>query len=331
MKISPKAIILFKLTLTVLLIIFLLKRIKMNEVLGIIKQVKLGYLFLSAALYLFFMTVAAYRWHCLMGIQKIKLGFGKTFRLTFIGYFFNNFLPTTVGGDVIKGYLVAQETKKTAESYVSVLMDRVIGLVGLVIVAVVVILFIPHMDINQTVIYLIWGAFFTFAILIFLSSAGSKFLGKRLTFLSRIVNKLKIENKVKKVYDIFHAHKEYKGVLVKTVFLSLVIQITFVFVNVLVVKGLPLTQKIPIGYFFVYTPTIALISSLPVTMNGIGLRENLYVEFFSRVLGKEVAGSLSILLLIFLWAAGLLGGIFYLFSNLRAAPIKIMMEKEALK
>ncbi len=329
-KISKKAVIIFKVILTVALIAFLLKRVDMGEVLSLIKQVKVEYLFLSGILYIFFMLVAAYRWQCLLNIQKIKIGLGKVIRLTFMGYFFNNFLPTTVGGDVVKGYLVSRDTKKVAESYVSILMDRVTGLGGLVLLAVLVILFIPTVSINRNIIYLVWGCFVCFVVLLIISTVGGKFFGKKLGWLKRLARKLKIEDKITKVYNIFYTHKEYKGVLVKTIFLSLIIQVTFIFINYLLVRGLPLNRDIPIGYFFIYTPTIALISSLPVTINGIGVRENLYVEFFGGILGKDAAGSLSILLLLFLWAAGLIGGVYYLFSNFRSTPIKTLVEKEEL-
>lgn len=328
MKISKKLIFLFKVLLTLALILFLVKRLKMEEVKHIILQIKLSYLFLAVLFYLFIVGIAAYRWQCLLRIHRIKLGMAKLIRLTFIGYFFNNFLPTTVGGDLVKGYLVGKETEKSAESYVSVLMDRLMGITGLFVMAFAVICFLPFLQGNWTIMYAIWGGFIICGILIVFSTiSGKHWLGKPV-FLKRLFQKLKIDDKIKKAGDAFSAHKRYKNVLIKTVLLSLVIQVCFIAVNYFVVKGLPMHGSVPLIYFFIYTPTIALISSLPITINGIGIRENLYVGFFGGLVGVQIAGSFSIILLLFLWAAGIAGGICYLFSHLKIAPIKTLLARE---
>lgn len=331
MKISKKFIIILKVFFAFSLILFLFKRLNLAEVKQILLNINLSYLILGTIFYLLIMFLQAYRWQLLLGIHNIKFSVGKLVRLTFIGYFFNNFLPTTVGGDVVKGYLVAKETNKIAESYVSVLMDRIMGIIGLIVIAFLMLFFLPLVEINRTVIYIIWGAFIFFVILLLFLALAAKHKSKWLVFLIRLFQKLKIENKVKRIYEVFYSHKRYKGVLIKTVVLSLIVQAGFIIVNYFVVQGLTLSQRIPLIYFFIYTPTIALISSLPITINGIGVRENLYVEFFSRFLGKEVAGSLSIVLLIFLWAAGIVGGICYLFSNFRIPSLKTLVEKEPVK
>ncbi len=328
MKISKKLIFVFKIVLTLALVLFLLKRLKMGEVKHIILQIKLSYLFLAVLFYLFIMVITAYRWRCLLRIHRIKLGMLELIRLTFVGYFFNNFLPTTVGGDLVKGYLVAKKTEKTAESYVSVLMDRLMGLAGLFVMAFAVICFLPLLQANRTMMYAIWGGFIICGVIAVLSTIGTKYWLGKLVFLKRIFQKLKIDTQIRKAYNVFSAHKQYKNVLIKTVLLSLLSQACFIAVNYFIVKGLPIQGNVPLIYFFVYTPTIALISSLPITINGIGIRENLYVGFFGGLIGMEVAGSFSIILLLFLWAAGIVGGICYLFSHLKIAPIKTLIAEE---
>lgn len=329
MKISKKVLFLLKILLTLALILFLIKRLKMGEVKHIILQIKLSYLFLAVSFYLCIMVLTAYRWQCLLRIQRLKFGMLELIRLTFIGFFFNNFLPTTVGGDLIKGYLVAQKTKKTAESYVSVVMDRLMGVAGLFVMAFAVIWFIPSLQAtNRIILYAVWGGFIIMGVLVVLSTIGSKRWRGKLGFLKSIVQKFKIDVQIKKIYHVFAAQKQYKNVLIKTILLSLLVQVCFVAVNCFIVKGLSMHGNVPLVFFFVYIPTIALISSLPITINGIGIRENLYVVFFSGLIGMEVAGSLSIILLLFLWAAGIAGGICYLFSHVKIAPIKTLIAKE---
>ncbi len=327
MKISKKLFLSFKIILTGTLIIFLLKRLNLGNVFSIIIQVNWHYLVLAAILFFLILLIQSYRWQCLLGVHGIKIGLVRLIRLTFIGFFFNNFLPSTVGGDVVKGYLVSKATKKTAESYVSVLMDRIIGIVGLFFLGFMVLFFIPELKSNQTLMYLLWGGFTVSFLLIAFFVLGRKFWMKRLGFLKRILKKLKIEGLIEKIAGAFSTYRRHRGVLIKTVLMSTLVHLFFIAVNFTIVKGFSLPQKIPFIDFFIYTPTIALISCVPISVNGLGLRENLYVEFFSRSLGKNFAGSLSIIFLIFLWAAGFIGGIFYLFSHLKSNVIGTIKEK----
>ena len=112
MKISKKFTNILKVLITVALIILLIKRVNLKESLMIFLQIEPFFLFLGAFFYLSILLIATYRRQCLLKIQNIYSPLGKLIRLTFIGHFFNHFLPTTIGGDVVKGYLLARETKK---------------------------------------------------------------------------------------------------------------------------------------------------------------------------------------------------------------------------
>ena len=56
--------------------------------------------------------------------------FGAVLRFIFVGFFFNNFLPANVGGDVMRGFSLARYTDRGADAAVSVIVDRVIGLMA---------------------------------------------------------------------------------------------------------------------------------------------------------------------------------------------------------
>ncbi len=76
---------------------------------------------------------AAFRWHILLKVQKIRLSLPRLSALFFIGMFYNQFLPGGTGGDIIKSYYLLKETPdKKAGALLAVVFDRFIGLVALV-------------------------------------------------------------------------------------------------------------------------------------------------------------------------------------------------------
>src|SRR5437016_13761248 len=79
-------------------------------------------------------VAAALRWQILLKVQGIRLSFPRLSGLFLIGMFYNQFLPGGTGGAIMKSYLLLKETDKKAGALLAVVFDRLIGLVGLVII-----------------------------------------------------------------------------------------------------------------------------------------------------------------------------------------------------
>jgi len=80
-------------------------------------------------------VVGALRLHLLLRVQGVTLTVGRAVGLTFLGYFFNNFMLGLTGGDVVKAFYVARRTHKRTEAVVTVFVDRVVGLIALALLA----------------------------------------------------------------------------------------------------------------------------------------------------------------------------------------------------
>ncbi len=78
----------------------------------------------------------ATRWWWLLTALSIRLKLGTTIRLHFLGLFYNNIMPSSVGGDLIKAWYAAKHTEKRIEAALSVFIDRAVGLLGLILMAV---------------------------------------------------------------------------------------------------------------------------------------------------------------------------------------------------
>src|SRR5260221_6107942 len=98
------------------------------------------WLLLGFAMYGVVELVAGWRWQLLLRVQGIELGWFRLFSLLVIGVFFNFFIPGGTGGDVVKIFYLLKETpgKRTA-ALLSVLVDRLVGLIALTVFAAVLI------------------------------------------------------------------------------------------------------------------------------------------------------------------------------------------------
>ncbi len=109
---------------------------KLHELPAYFASANYWWLLLAALLLLGLLAAGSLRWGMLLGAQGIHLSRISVFMYYMIGMFLNNFLPSTVGGDFVKAYYLSKATGKTAGSFISVLVDRLMGMGGLCVVAV---------------------------------------------------------------------------------------------------------------------------------------------------------------------------------------------------
>ncbi len=123
--------------LAILLLLLLLKeeRKEGGEILAAMRQVKIADLLWVALLFAISRIAVTWRWHILLLSGGIKIRFKDSLALTFMGLFATNFLPTTIGGDVVRLMGVMQMGYDRAVSLASLAADRLIGLLGMVMIA----------------------------------------------------------------------------------------------------------------------------------------------------------------------------------------------------
>lgn len=80
-------------------------------------------------------SIGAIRFRWMLAVQGVHITLARSFALTFLGNFFNNFMLGLTGGDVVKAYSLARETHRRTEAVVTVFLDRVVGLAALALLA----------------------------------------------------------------------------------------------------------------------------------------------------------------------------------------------------
>lgn len=263
---------------------------------------------LAFAVVIFLLTVLllAWRMQLIFAAEGIRIGFGHASNLSFVGYFFNNFLPTSVGGDIVKAACAARITGDAVKSVSAILMDRICGLFTFIMIPSFSLLFYLKKIENRAVPFLIYsllGVSTLFFVLLFNRSTARRF-----RFIERILNALKIGPKARKIYDRLHNFKNHKGVILRALALSVVGQTIGIFV--LYVLALAMGVHASPIYFFMLVPVVHLMSMLP-SLNGLGIREGAYVYFLSPVIGKEYAAAIGVLWLALLLLLSAIGGMIY--------------------
>lgn len=279
-------------------------------IVGALKNANLYLFGFAVFLSIIDVSVLAARLRKILSVQKLYLNFKEALYLTFIGYFFNNFFPTSVGGDLAKAYYATKKTTKKLESFSSVFFDRFFGFFSIGLLALFGIVFLNKNVKDKS---LLWGSIL---FLIFVSSFFIIFLNKRLAkFLFSKLLSLPLfgeGSSLRRLYNAINAYKEHKIVIAQLIGISLIAQVIWVLSIYVIIRSL--SQDISFLYLFLIIPLVSVASMTP-SINGLGVREGAYVYFLSQFINKESAFVVSILSLSLILISSFIGGILYLFAE----------------
>lgn len=279
-----------------------------------IAQILLGanvpLVFLSIFLVSAGMIIMSYRLRLLLEVQGIHLKIKDLTCLTLIGQFFNNFMPTSIGGDVVKAYYASNGTTKKLETFASIAIDRMLGVITLMWIALVALISRRNCIPNKAII-VITGIIFI-AGMAFMGLIFNKRLSRVFLFFKERFKNPKLKEQLQRLYDATNKYRHHKALVLRAIWLSLIGQLIF-FVMVYIL-ALSIDSKISFVFLLLTLPAVAVVSMLP-SLNGLGIRESGFVYFLGGVMGKEKAFALSLLNLGVLLLVGAIGGIIFLFKR----------------
>lgn len=278
----------------------------------LLSSVNISIFGLASALFLLSIVIMAWRLRLALIVQGSSFGVGELFSLTLIGLFFTNFMPTSIGGDLVKGYYISRKNKNKISSYASVFVDRVIGVFSLALIASIA-LVIGRQDIEHKFIFWTIGLLLVACIISALCLMNKKLLKKISSSLGilHLLRILRLDSLFKRAYEAISIYINYKKTIFQLFALSLGSQFIAFFSMYILANSLSL--YIPFERIILVMPIIIVLCMLPLTMNGLGLREWAFVFFFSSNVGEAAALSFSLLYLAMFLLTSLLGGIIYLF------------------
>ncbi|MBU4450952.1 MAG: flippase-like domain-containing protein [Actinobacteria bacterium] len=280
-----------------------------KTILDMIKTVNIPLLLAAASIHIFGIWISAVRWQLLLKTQGIRISKGYLASSFLIGSFFNNILPTSVGGDIFRSLDIANKTKISVGKSASVLViDRFAGVISAALYAVIA-LFLGFATIGTTSYVIPIAIFFAISIIF-----GFLILNPSILRLNKIVRKIKflskIREKLMEVYHTFLSFKKYKLALIEALLCSLALQFGVICNYYLAARSLGI--NLSLASFIFIVPVVATIAMLPITIGGTGLRENALV-FFMVALGaqNQKAAMTSLVIFAMILVPGIIGGIIY--------------------
>lgn len=288
------------------LLAYLFSKIDTAKMFETVKNADFRYMYFAAALFIFINFLLLLRWTVLVRALGLMVSFKSIANAFSIGLFFNLFLPSSTGGDIMKVVGLFKDTSEKAKVVASVVADRLSGFTSIVLVALVAFSFGFRLVNDHTLLMLI-------AILATLSGGIILVLfHERLFSLSCFVfNKLpKVKESLMRLHFAIVLLKGKPQALLSVVLFSSLSQVTLAFIFFLIAKSLH--QDIKLIYFLIFVPLVCVISSLP-SIGGLGFREGGAAYLFSKVgIESGVTVSISLVSFLFMVMMGLMGGVVYI-------------------
>lgn len=232
---------------------------------------------------------SSFRWQTLLAARGPKVPVLELLRLYFIGVFFNNFLPSSVGGDIVKAYKLSKYTDKAFDSSISVFMERFVGIVALAFIGAAAPMFI----------FGLWG------VLGFVGFVAAFVLGLF------VVGKLSgIHPIFRKLWGAIAFYKEAPRALATAFVLSLIIQGLSLSSQYLVFWSLG--YHLPIFQALVALPVVNIATFVTLLPNGWGAQEALYALLFGMLgINKTISVTVSLVYRFLTLLTALVGGVIY--------------------
>jgi uncharacterized protein (TIRG00374 family) len=308
---KDRLITLVKIVISLGLIAYLFTRIDLVKVGDALKSANYLYLLPAALLYLAAMSNAGLKWYILLRAQGIRVPFRAVLSYTYVGFFFNNFLPANVGGDVMRGYGLARYTEQGAEAAVSVVVDRIVGLMAFMssaVAAALVTEFVMHrQNLKGIEVAAIMG-------LVVIAAGFAVILSRRVRALVERLFTWKLLAPFAPVYGrlsaALNAYRHSYGPLALAFCVSLLTLVLTNFTDYLIVQSLG--GGIPLIYIFLFNPIIAFVLLVPISVGGLGVTQAVYPFFYGLVgVPGSLAFTVSLIKQLIIYVTSLVGGVLW--------------------
>jgi uncharacterized protein (TIRG00374 family) len=269
---------------------------------SVVSQAEPAWLAGGAGLVLVALLVSAWKWQLLLAAQGLNVPVPALFGSYLVGLFFNNFLPSNIGGDVVRVHDVAKRTGHAAAVAASVIAERLLAGLALALTAAAALLFSAGYTAQV-------GPSIGLALLVFAALLGLAALPGARGWLERVLPAGRAQALARVAGQMGQALRNRNVVLA-------VLALSFVFQAVVVLVAwagfAAIGVPVSLGACFLFIPIISAIQLVPVSLNGLGLREGAYVVFFGSIgIGDIHAAAASLLFGLLVAGVSLAGGVLF--------------------
>ena len=255
----------------------ILRTIKINEVLQQIQTINRIVYFILFILFLGYQFLTGVRWYMLLKMVGIEGSLHSLYRSVLYGQLISRILPTSIGGDSARiGFLLVNYPHKKYESVSATLMDRIIGLYSLVMIAVITLPFVPIFSIREQMLGL---AVLVLSLILSLLTIMGPLDGFFIWLIESRWMPVFLRKRMRKFWKVFLDFRKDKIRLLGIFLFSIVIQIILLFSQYLTFTAVG--GEVSLFQLFIILPIVSIITLLPISIGGLGLREASLLAFLS--------------------------------------------------
>ena len=306
---SNRSKLLLKATATLLLVGFLAYRMDLSEFWGVLSSAQWSLVLLAGLMHFSTVFFSVWRWKIILANFDIYTPVLPLARICLIGYFFNMFLPSAIGGDFFRAYYLGKrEGRGMSTTLTTTVIDRTSGLTAMLIIGLsFALLFDIRVEGYPVLpVFLIVALGFILGLIVLFHSG----IHDRIRGLLRRFELEDLEEKMELVYRGLQRFRKNGKAIFAVIALSLIVQ--FIVVGGMWIAAKSIYIEAPFHVFLIFIPLVNLSMAFPLTINGVGLRESVYYLLFSQIgVSVESAVTLGVLNFAMVAMTSLPGGIVY--------------------
>jgi hypothetical protein len=303
---------LLKIVVSVGLLIFIFSTLDFREFVTVVSRANPWWLLAALLMMMLGVIIRAFRWQILLNAIDVRVPLTELTAIYFIGFLFNNLLPSGLGGDAMRMVELNRHSRRGSDAVTSVVVDRFVGLSALQLIAIITLIF----D---------WGAvpvavaYFTVAIFVAGLVVGFLLINRPLyLMLQEKIGLFGRLTQIRFIGNLFESFQRYPlSALGQSYLVSLLFNVSFIAMNFFI--GAALGAQATLAHYAVFVPITSLVLVIPISFAGLGVREEAYRRLFGQVgVPGEIAVAMSLLIYVFgNVCTGAIGGIIYLLRGAR--------------
>ena len=275
-----------------------------------VKGMNPAWLLPALAAYAVTQSISVWRWNRLLRAQHIEVESRRLTESIWVSMFFNNFLPSNIGGDVVRIADTAPAAGSKTLAMTVILVDRALGLSALIVIAASGALAASLLGVHIPGARWLWLASALGAAAAVSIIAMPQLVGHALRPM-RALNKPWLTERTHRLEDAVIKFRNAPTALAGAFAGALAVQLTIVAFYLLTAEGL--SVPLPIFLGAVLIPVSLVVQMAPVSINGFGVREAVFAFFFRRFgLPTDAAVALSLVSTGMVMGLSLVGGFFFL-------------------
>ncbi|KAF1084025.1 hypothetical protein SPSYN_02937 [Sporotomaculum syntrophicum] len=293
--------ILLKTIVSVILMAWLVKTIEWGQIANLLRNARLSWLLLAFLFVIISVLVSAYKWQLICRASGLKCELKELWKIYWCGLFFNNFMPSSIGGDALRIYWAGRYTGDATGTGTSVVVERVLATVGLsflgLLAAPLVQIQVPYL--KAFFIAMILGSLFVLVLI--------------LSPLSLLMSRLFAGfPKVTALLNGLNTHgsrlRSQKGLIFMSLLWSVIFQFCVVMVNISILHAF-CVDRIALLEACLIIPATSVAAMIPIGINGYGTREGAYAALFAYFgVNRAEAIAVSVVFALIVTISSLWGG-----------------------